>query len=143
MKELQRILNMLISESHDPMMIESIKQGKNIFPFNTENRIIAYLHSEAKDAFFKYHFQQLKPSCCDIFIWIGVCRDELLYWVLTSSELIQSGNLGPQHRNENTGISGIEVFEGQVFMTEDELSPFRVAEQDVLHAVLQKGGSYI
>ncbi|NLC75587.1 MAG: restriction endonuclease subunit M, partial [Clostridiales bacterium] len=41
----------------------------------------AYLHSEAKSAGFKYHYQQLKPSCCDVFIWIGVCRDELIYWV--------------------------------------------------------------
>ncbi len=77
----------------------------------------AYLHYEAKQNGFKYHYQQLKPSCCDIFIWIGVCRDTLLYWVLTSKELKQTGKLGPQHRNENTGIEGVEVFEGQVFMT--------------------------
>lgn len=38
----------------------------------------AYLHSEAKAAGFKYHYQQLKPSCCDVFIWIGTCRDELI-----------------------------------------------------------------
>ena len=35
----------------------------------------AYLHSEAIANGFKYHYQQLKPSCCDVFIWIGVCRD--------------------------------------------------------------------
>lgn len=75
----------------------------------------AYLHSEAKAAGFKYHYQQLKPSCCDVFIWIGTCRDELIYWVLTSEELQRTGKLGSQHRNENTGIAGVEVFEGQVF----------------------------
>ena len=99
----------------------------------------AYLHSEAKQNGFKYHYQQLKPSCCDIFIWIGVCRDTLLYWVLTSEELKQTGKLGTQHRNENTGIEGVEVFEGQVFMTEEELSPFLVDESDVLNAVIRKG----
>ena len=36
----------------------------------------AYLHTEATTNSFKYHYQQLKPSCCDIFIWIGVCRDD-------------------------------------------------------------------
>ena len=99
----------------------------------------AYLHSEAKSAGFKYHYQQLKPSCCDVFIWIGTCRDELIYWVLTSDELQKTGKLGSQHRNENTGVKGVKVFEGQIFMTEEELSPFLVDEKDILEAVRQKG----
>jgi hypothetical protein len=99
----------------------------------------AYLHAEATANSFKYHYQQLKPSCCDVFIWIGVCRDDLLYWVLTSEELQKTGKLGSQHRNENTGVAGVEVFEGQVFMTEEELSPFLVDEKDVLYAVKRKG----
>ena len=97
----------------------------------------AYLHSEAAANSFKY--QQLKPSCCDVFIWIGVCRDDLLYWVLTSDELQKTGKLGSQHRNENTGVAGVEVFEGQVFMTEEELRPFLVEEKDVLDTVRRKG----
>lgn len=99
----------------------------------------AYLHTEARNSSFKYHYQQLKPSCCDVFIWIGVCRDELIYWVLTNGELLQTGKLGPQHRNENTGLIGSEVFEGQVFMTEEELSPFLVSEEQILNAVRKKG----
>lgn len=99
----------------------------------------AYLHEEAKTASFKYHYQQLKPSCCDVFIWIGVCRDELLYWVLTSNELLNTGKFGPQHRNENTGAAEAKTFEGQVFMTEEELHKFRVNERDILNIVRKKG----
>ena len=99
----------------------------------------AFLHSEAYEAGFKYHYQQLKPACCDVFIWIGTCRDELLYWVLSSQDLLNTGKLGPQHRNERTGIVGSEVFEGQVFMTEQELIPFAVKEADILRAVCEKG----
>lgn len=99
----------------------------------------AYTHSQAKNTGFKYHYQQLKPSCCDVFIWIGVCKDELLYWVLSSEELKETGKLGSQHRNENTGVAGAEVFEGQVFMTEEDLSPFKVEEKDILKAVIKKG----
>lgn len=98
----------------------------------------AYLHSEATAASFKYHFQQLKPSCCDVFIWIGVCRDDLIYWVLSSKELRATGKLGSQHRNERTGMADTEVFEGQVFMTEEELYPFLVSEDDILNAVRRK-----
>lgn len=99
----------------------------------------AYSHAEAKQANFKYHYQQLKPTCCDVFIWIGVCRDDLIYWVLSSDELVKTGKLGSQHRNENTGVVGAEVFEGQVFMTEDELKPFLVQEADILVKVKEKG----
>ena len=104
---------------------------------NTKGSLVsrAYLHAEAKAASFKYHFQQLKPTCCDIFIWIGVCRDSLLYWILTSDELIQTGKLSSQHRNENTGV---DVYEGQVFMTEEELQPFLVQEQDIQNIVHMK-----
>ena len=44
-----------------------------------------------------------------------------------------------QHRNENTGIKGIEVFEGQVFMTEDELRPFLVEQDKIFDVVCRKG----
>lgn len=64
---------------------------------------------------------------------------ELQNWVLTSDELQKTGKLGSQHRNENTGVAGVEVFEGQVFMTEEELKPFLVDEKDVLNAVRRKG----
>lgn len=33
----------------------------------------------------------------------------------------------------------MEVFEGQVFMSEDELKPFLVEEKDILTVVLQRG----
>lgn len=100
----------------------------------------AYSHEEAQKSNFKYHYQQLKKSCCDVFIWIGVCKDDLLYWVLTGKELEKTGKLHSQHRNENTGIDGADVFEGQVFMTEEELKPFLVAEKDILNQVIKKAG---
>ena len=50
-----------------------------------------------------------------------------------------TGKLGSQHRNENTGIAGAEVFEGQDFMTEEELMPFLVEEKDIYERVIQKG----
>lgn len=99
----------------------------------------AYSHQEAQDHKFEYHFQQLKPSCCDVFIWIGVCRDSLLYWVLTSEELSNSEEFKSQHRNENTGVAGARVFEGQVFMTEEKLRPYWVEEENLLTRVREKG----
>ena len=50
-----------------------------------------------------------------------------------------TGEIDSQHRNENTGAAGVEVFEGQLFMTEEELSPFLVEEKDILNEVKRKG----
>lgn len=67
MKELRNQLEILLNQSGRD------KKENTIFSFSTEGRILAYLHSEATTNSFKYHYQQLKPSCCDVFIWIGVC----------------------------------------------------------------------
>lgn len=98
----------------------------------------ALLHEEAYKSGFKYHFQQLKPSCCDVFICIGTCRDQLLYWVISSRELLEVGKLKSQHRKQYTNSTDSAIFEGQVFMTEQELASFVVAEHDILEAVCQK-----
>ena len=36
---------------------------------------------------FDMNFQQVKPKCCDVFIWIGIWRDTIKYWVLSSMNL--------------------------------------------------------
>ena len=99
----------------------------------------AYLHAEAKKYSFKYHYQQLKPSCCDVFIWIGVCRDQLLYWVISSEELKNSDKFVSQHRNQESDTKKKEIFEGQVFMTEEDLKPYLVTKKQILEVVKLKG----
>ena len=56
--------------------VKACRANSTKFGGNLASR--AYLHQEAHEHAFKYHYQQLKPSCCDVFLWIGVCRDELL-----------------------------------------------------------------
>jgi hypothetical protein len=36
---------------------------------------------------FLMNFQQQKPKCCDVFIWIAVYRDKIKYWVINSNEV--------------------------------------------------------
>ena len=66
---------------------------------------------------FDMNFQQVKPACCDVFVWIGVWRDLIRYWVLASEEM--SGNQyysAGQHRG-NTG-------EGQLHLKDDNIREF-------------------
>lgn len=95
----------------------------------------------AKDSIcsFDMNFQQLKPSCCDIFVWIAVWRDKIDYWVFPSYVIQQphdggyfrSVHLSPQHRrNESKPVSEVEIYEGQIHINNknyDEFEPYRVS----------------
>ncbi len=52
----------------------------------------------ASNAPFLMNFQQLKPDCCDVFVWLGVWTDTIRYWVLTSQEVRDNSYYSPQHR---------------------------------------------
>lgn len=65
---------------------------------------------------FLMNFQQLKPQCCDVFIWVAVFRDEIVLWVMNSNEVLnnkfyQSG----QHR-------GNQGNEGQLHIKHDNIA---------------------
>ncbi|MCD8206111.1 MAG: restriction endonuclease subunit M [Clostridia bacterium] len=98
----------------------------------------AYTHRKAFENGFTYHFEQLKPSCCDVFIWIGVHTDELLYWVLSSSDVESMRAFTSQHRIVNTGDNTIRTYEGQVFMTEETLSEYETDEANLVMTVRSK-----
>jgi hypothetical protein len=36
---------------------------------------------------FDMNFQQIKPSCADVFLWTGVWRDKIRYWILSSEDI--------------------------------------------------------
>jgi len=71
---------------------------------------------------FLMNFQQLKPSCCDVFLWIAVYRDCVKYWVLKNTVIKTHHDFTPQHRNESTldrsrDYEKADIFEGQIMIT--------------------------
>jgi len=74
---------------------------------------------------FDMNFQQLKPSCCDVFVWIAVWRNDIYHWVLTSHEVATNRNFSNQHRKE---IKGLEVYEGQIHVKHDNIHDFSTYE---------------
>jgi len=66
---------------------------------------------------FDMNFQQLKPYCCDVFIWIAVWRDRIRYWIMSSSEVENNRYFSPgQHR----GGEG----EGQLHVNQNNIGEF-------------------
>ena len=80
---------------------------------------------------FDMNFQQVKPACCDVFLWVAVWRDKIRYWVLASKEV--SGNKyysAGQHRGN--------VGEGQLHLRRDnikEFTEYEVRSNGLLQAI--------
>jgi hypothetical protein len=70
---------------------------------------------------FDMDFQQLKPGCCHVFIWIAVWRDAIRYWVLNSEEV-------RGHKDFSAGQHRGNVGEGQLHVTQDNIHTFNQYE---------------
>ena len=78
-----------------------------------------YVKALAADSMkrFDMNFQQVKPACCDVFVWIGVWRDLIRYWVLASKEM-------ESNRFYSTGQHRGNIGEGQLHLKDDNISEF-------------------
>ena len=74
------------------------------------------LSSDSKNPFWM-NFQQVKPDCCDVFIWIAVWRDVIQYWVLSSDEVESNRYYSKGQHRGNVG-------EGQLHVRHDNIMEF-------------------
>lgn len=63
-----------------------VKASRAVDRRSGDTLIMKALSSNSKKGF-DMNFQQIKPDCCDVFVWIGVWRDVIRYWVLSSDEV--------------------------------------------------------
>jgi hypothetical protein len=66
---------------------------------------------------FDMNFQQIKPRYCDVFIWIGVWRDVIRYWVLSSHDI-------ESNKYYSTGQHRGNVGEGQLWIKDSNIHEF-------------------
>ena len=83
---------------------------------------------------FDMNFQQLKPDCADVFVFIAVWKDAIKYLVL-SREYIKTNKYFSkgQHRGN--------VGEGQLWITDkniDEFIDYETKPRDLLKAIIRK-----
>jgi hypothetical protein len=73
------------------------------------------------------NFQQLKPQCCDVFIWVAVFRDEIVLWILNSDEVLNHAHFSKGQHRGNSGNEGqlhvkrenIKLFDQYELKTDD------------------------
>lgn len=93
-----------------------VKASRAVDFDSDEPLYVKALSSDSKKRF-DMNFQQVKPACCDVFVWVGVWRDVIRYWVLTSDEVAQNKYYSPGQHRGNEG-------EGQLHLKESNIKEF-------------------
>ncbi len=99
-----------------------IKAARAIHTKQREAIASKALHWGAKAPFWM-NYQQLKIDICDVFVFIGVWVDLIIYWVLSNEEVKQNKYLSHQHRG------GIEY---QIGIREKNIREFDAFQVDAL-----------
>lgn len=113
-----------------------VKASRAVKRKSGEPLIIKALSSDSKSGF-DMNFQQIKPACCDVFVWIAVWRDAIRYWVLSSDEVVTN-------KYYSTGQHRGNVGEGQLWIKETNIKEFDKYESNVrniLEKIIEKSKS--
>jgi len=81
---------------------------------------------------FWMNYQQIKVDMADVFVFIGVWIDKIVYWVMSKEEIKKNRYLSPQHRG------GIEYQIGITHRNISEFDIYRVEPHKLGKMVLKK-----
>ena len=118
---------------YDGIRIE-VKASRAVRRQSGEPLILKALSSNSNFGF-DMNFQQIKPGCCDVFVWIAVWRDLIRYWVLSSDEVKNNPYYSVGQHRGNIG-------EGQLWLKETNIAEFEkyeVGVRDILSKIVEKG----
>ncbi len=113
---------------YDGIKIE-VKASRAVRRKSGDSLIIKALSSNSRFGF-DMNFQQIKPHCCDVFVWIAVWRDVIRYWVLSSKEVEENPYYSKGQHRGNQG-------EGQLWLKDTNIQSFDKYEVSV-HRILEK-----
>ena len=86
--------------------------------FNSQEPLYVKALAWSSKKAFDMNFQQVKPKCCDVFIWVAVWRDTIKYWVLSSKEVEKNKYYSKGQHRGNIG-------EGQLHLKHDNIKEFQ------------------
>lgn len=97
-----------------------VKASRAVDADSSEPLYVKALSSDSAKRFWM-NFQQIKPACCHVFVWIAVWRDRIRYWVLSSREL-------ESNRHYSLGQHRGNIGEGQLHVRDDNINDFAAYE---------------
>jgi hypothetical protein len=117
LKKPSRELDQEYSGQYD-MWLEGIRievKASRAVDRNSQEPLYMKALSRATNKQFLMNFQQLKPQCCDVFIWVAVFRDEIVLWVMSSGEVASNSMFSKGQHRGNKGN------EGQLHIKDDNI----------------------
>ncbi|MHC4641958.1 MAG: hypothetical protein ACYS32_09960 [Planctomycetota bacterium] len=100
----------------DEKMRIEVKASRAV-DFNSSEALPVKALPSSSEKEFDMNFQQTKPACCDVFIWVGVWRDVIRYWILASDEVANNKYFSKGQHRGNVG-------EGQLHLKHDNIDEF-------------------
>lgn len=97
-----------------------VKASRAVDGNSSEPLFVKALSYESHSPFWM-NFQQIKPACADVFVWVAVWRDVIKYWVLSSDEVKNNKYYSKGQHRGNTG-------EGQLHLKHDNIDDFKKYE---------------
>lgn len=96
-----------------------------------------YMKALSRDTEKKFlmNFQQLKPQFCDVFVWLAIFRDEIVIWVMNSSEVLNNPLYSKGQHRGNLGNEGqLHIKENNIHL----LNEYELKEGDDLEDAIHK-----
>jgi hypothetical protein len=112
------------SGEYDFLLDEKIRmevKASRAVDFDSDEPLYVKALSSHSTKRFDMNFQQVKPACCDVFVWVGVWRDVIRYWVLSSKEMASNRYYSVGQHRGNIG-------EGQLHVKDDNIREFSAYE---------------
>ena len=117
-------INPTYSGEYDLLLDDQIKievKASRAVDFDSDEPLYVKALSSDSTKRFDMNFQQIKPDCCDVFVWVGVWRDVIRHWVLASKEVASNRYYSPGQHRGNVG-------EGQLHLNHDNIHEFAAYE---------------
>lgn len=117
---------------YDGISIE-VKASRVVKRKSGDSLLEKALLSSSSDGF-DMNFQQLKPGCADVFVFIAVWKNAIRYWVLSSDDIKTNKYFSKGQHRGNMG-------EGQLWITDkniDDFDEYEAKPRDLLKAIIDK-----
>ncbi|MCL4510638.1 MAG: hypothetical protein M1470_06155 [Bacteroidetes bacterium] len=85
-----------------PKIRIEVKASRAVAFDSDEPLYIKALSSSSKHPF-DMNFQQIKPACCDVFVWLAAWRNLIRYWVIPSYEVEHNKHYSQGQHRGNVG----------------------------------------
>lgn len=123
-------------QSKNKKIIKIEVKASRAVDFNSDEPLYVKALAWKSKKQFDMNFQQVKPKCCDVFIWVGVWRDVIKYWVLSSKDVKKNKYYSKGQHRGNTG-------EGQLHLNRENIKEFKKYEtqpRELLEKIIKADG---